>query len=307
MLQAALASALGDPGLVIAYSVPSGGHVDADGRPVVMPEQGAERAVAVVRASGTEVAALLYDRALDDDPELVEAVGEAATIALENRHLQAEAQARLVELEASRERIIAAGDAERRRIERNLHDGAQQRLATLALQLALIQRRIREDPADAEQLVTSASDELAQSLTELRELARGIHPAALDHGLDIALEALADRSAVPTTVTVEPGPVLPEPVAFAAYFVVSEALANVAEYAHASTATVHVRRSGRDAVVEISDDGVGGADPARGTGLRGLADRIEALGGTFHVSGPAGGGTVVRAEMPLDREVERHR
>ena len=146
------------------------------------------------------VAALIYDRSLDDDPELVEAVAGAAAIALENQQLHAEAENRLAEVRASRERVISAGDAERRRIERNLHDGAQQRLVTLALQLSVIGRRIRDDPSDAERLVTSASDELAQSLEELRELARGIHPAALDQGLDVALEALARRSEVPTTV-----------------------------------------------------------------------------------------------------------
>jgi signal transduction histidine kinase len=298
-LQATLATALGDPALVVAYPRPDGSHVDADGRAVALPGPDADRSVAVVRRDGAPVAALVYDRTLDDDPELVEAVGAAATIALENQQLQVEAQARVAELAASRERIIAAGDAERRRIERNLHDGAQQGLVTLALQLSLIQRRIREDPAGAEELVTSASGELARSLAELRELARGIHPAALDQGLDIALEALATRSAVPTTVAVEPGPVLPEPIAFAAYCVASEALANVARYARAGSASVTVRRRERGVVVEIVDDGVGGADPALGTGLRGLADRVEALGGTFAVSGPAGGGTTVSATVPL--------
>ena len=150
-----------------------------------------------VPRDGDAVAALVYDRSLDDDPELVEAVGGAATIALENRLLQAQSDARLAELQASRQRLVTAADTERRRIERNLHDGAQQRLVTLALQLSLIQRRIRDDPGDAEQLVASASDELAQSLAELRELARGIHPAALEQGLEPALEALVLRSAVP--------------------------------------------------------------------------------------------------------------
>ena len=145
--------------------------------------------MAPVKRDGEVVAALIYDRSLDDDPELVEAVGGAAAIALENQQLHAEAENRLAEVRASRERVISAGDAERRRIERNLHDGAQQRLVTLALQLSLIGRRIRDDPSGAERLVTSASDELAQSLEELRELARGIHPAALDQGLDVALDA----------------------------------------------------------------------------------------------------------------------
>ena len=298
-LQAALARALGDPTLVIAYPVAGQrGFVDSDGRPVTLPASGGDRSVAMVQRDGAVVAALIYDRSLDDDPELVEAVGGAATIALDNQQLQAQAEDRLAEVQASRGRIVAAGDAERRRIERNLHDGAQQRLVTLALQLSLIRRQIRQRSLDAEQLVASASGELALSLAELRELARGIHPAALEQGIDIALDTLALRSAVPTTVSCEPGLALPEPVALAAYFVASEALANVAKYAHASAATVRLRRTGSQAVIEIADDGVGGADPTRGSGLRGLADRVEALDGTLRVSSPANGGTVVTAEMP---------
>jgi signal transduction histidine kinase len=298
-LRAALARALGDPALVIGHPVAGRqGFVDSDDRPITLPTAAGDRSVAMVERDGAVVAALIYDRSLDDDPELVEAVGGAAAIALENQHLHMEAQQRLAEVRASRERVIAAGDAERRRIERNLHDGAQQRLVGLALQLSLIGRQIRDDPADAEQLVTSASGELARSLEELRELARGIHPTALDHGLDIALDALALRSTVPTTVRCEPGPRLPEPVEFAAYFVASEALANVIKYAHATTATVRLLRTSTGTVIEITDDGIGGADPARGTGLRGLADRVEALDGRLRLSSPTGGGTVVRAELP---------
>ncbi|MDN5915108.1 MAG: histidine kinase [Pseudonocardia sp.] len=297
-LRAALARALGDPSLVIAYPVP-GGFVDSDGRPVTLPGEGGDRSVVPVERDGEINAVLVYDRSLDDDPELVEAVGGATAIALENQHLHVEAEARLAEVLASRERVIAAGDAERRRIERNLHDGAQQRLVTLALQLSLIGRQIRVDPSDAEQLVTSASDELAQSLEELRELARGIHPAALDQGLDVALDALAVRSAVPTTVSCDPGPRLPEPVAFAAYLVASEALANIARYAHATAVTVRLVRTGDGAVIEVTDDGIGGADPARGSGLRGLADRVEALDGRLRVSSPTGAGTIVTAQLPV--------
>jgi signal transduction histidine kinase len=298
-LQAALVRVMGDPSLVIAYRQPDGGYRDADDRPVEVAEPGGGQSVATVRRDDEPVAALVYDRSLDDDPELVEAVCAAAMIALDNRHLHAEAQARLAELRASRERIIAVGDAERRRIERNLHDGAQQRLVALTLQLSMIQRQIRADPTVAEQMVNSASDELARSLTELRELARGIHPSTLDHGLDIALEALAMRSAVPTTVTVEPGPQLPDPIAFAVYLVISEALTNVARYAAATSASVRVSRTEPGLVVEVADDGVGGADMTRGTGLRGLADRVEALDGTLRVGDGPGGGTVVTAVLPV--------
>ncbi|MDQ4117067.1 MAG: sensor histidine kinase [Actinomycetota bacterium] len=297
-LQPALGRALGDPALLIAYPLPGQTFADGDGVPVTLPGPDGGHSVVHVERDGERVAALVYDSSLDDDPELVEAIGGAAAIALENARLHAEARSRMSELRASRERIITAADAERRRIERDLHDGAQQRLVTLSLQLALIRREIRRDPADAEQLVTSARDELARSLAELRELARGIRPTALDQGLECALDALVLRSAVPTTVRTDPGDRLPEAVEFAAYLVASEALANVAKYAHATGATVRLRRTGRVAVIEIADDGVGGADIARGSGLRGLADRVETLDGRLHVTSPAGGGTVVTAELP---------
>jgi signal transduction histidine kinase len=296
-LQAALARVLGDPQLLLAF--PHGdGLVDASGRPVTVPDD-AGRAVTPVDREGERVAVLIYDRSLEDDPELVEAIGVAAGVALENRQLHAEVTARLAELQASRERIVTAADAERRRIERNLHDGAQQRLVTLALQLSLIQREIRRDPAEAELLVSSASTELAESLAELRELARGIHPASLEHGLDVALDALAQRAAVPTSVVVDDGPRLPQPVEFAAYFVASEALANVAKHARASAAAIRLRRNGPDVEITITDDGVGGAEPGRGTGLQGLTDRVEALGGRLDVGTSAEGGTVVTATLPL--------
>lgn len=282
-LRPALARAIGDPSLEIAYRGP-------DGR-LPVPAAANQR-VARVERDGEPVAALHYDPALDDDPELIEAAQAAVALALENRDLHSE-------LRTSRERIIAAGDAERRRIERNLHDGAQQRLVMLSLQLSQVQRRLHADPAGAEQLLTSASDELARSLAELRELARGIHPAELDHGLDIALETLTIRSAVPTTVEVEPGARIPEPVAFAVYFVTSEALTNIAKYARASRAEVRVTRPDGQVAVEIADDGVGGADLSRGTGLRGLVDRVEALGGHLRVADRPSGGTTVTARLPV--------
>jgi signal transduction histidine kinase len=297
-LQAALARTLGDPKLVVAYWLPEyQSYADAAGQQIALPATGGDRAIAPVDRGGQRVAALVYDASLDDDPELVEAVSAAAAIALENEHLHAEAQARLTELKASRERIVAAGDAERRRLERNLHDGAQQRLVGIALQLRLLQNRIRDDPS-AEELVTTASDELAHSLAELRELARGIHPAVLEHGLDAALGSLANRSTVATTVSCETNGRLPEAVELAAYFVASEALANVAKYSRATHATVRVWQSGPTATIEIADDGIGGADDSRGSGLRGLADRVEALEGTLRVVSPAGAGTTVTAELP---------
>ena len=297
-LQDALAKTLGDPSLVVAYRLPGSlGHADADGRPVLVPPVAEDRSSAVVESDGTELAALVYDASLDDDPELVEAVRAAAGMALENEHLQAEAQSRLEEVQASRERIVAASDAERRRLERNLHDGAQQRLVALSLQLRLLEGRVGDDPS-AQELVATASSELAQSLAELRELARGIHPAVLDHGLAAALESLAARSPVPTSVTYEANGPLPEPVELAAYFVASEALTNVAKYAQATAASVRVSHTPTDTVIEIADDGVGGADESRGSGLRGLTDRVEALDGRLTVVSPPGAGTTVIAELP---------
>jgi signal transduction histidine kinase len=281
-LEARLRRALGDPRLELAAG-------DA-------AAAGPGRTVTPVERNGRRVAALVHDSSLDDDPELLEAACAATAVALENQHLLAEAEQRLEELKASRERIVAAGDAERRRLERNLHDGAQQRLVGIALQLRLLQSRVGDDPSAAE-LVSAASDELAESLAELRELARGLHPAVLEHGLGAALGALADRSAVVTTVTCEVQR-LPEAVELAAYFVASEALANVAKYSHATQATVRVWREDGHASIEIADDGVGGADAARGSGLRGLADRVEALDGSLRVVSPQGAGTVVTAELP---------
>ena len=288
-LQAALGRALGDPDLVVVHAAPDG----------TLPVGDDRRSVAPVERDGRQFAALVYDASLDDDPELVEAVAAAAAIALENELLQAESQARLAELQASRERIVAAGDAERRRLERNLHDGAQQRLVALAMQLRLIQADIRRDPSSAEAMITSAGDELAQSLGELRELARGLHPAVLEHGLASALNSLATRSTVPTAVTCVVTERLPQPIALGLYYVACEALANVAKYAQANAASVSLARTEGGVVIEIADDGVGGADASRGSGLRGLADRVEALGGHLLVTSPDGAGTVVTADLPV--------
>jgi signal transduction histidine kinase len=298
-LEAGLAKTLGDPGLVLAYRVPGErSYIDGRGQPVELPVSDGNRSTAPIERDDRELGMLVYDASLDDDPELVEAVAATAAIALDDARLQAESEGRLAELRASRERIVAAGDAERRRLERNLHDGAQQRLVSVALQLRMIQSRIRADPELAEELVSSATEELSQSLEELRELARGIHPAVLNHGLRAALDSLASRASVATTVSFESPERLPEPVELAAYFIACEALANVAKYAQATQATVRVSRRNGLAIIEIADDGVGGADESAGTGLQGLADRVAALDGTLRILSPPGGGTVVTAELP---------
>jgi len=204
------------------------------------------------------------------------------------------------QLAASRARIVAAGDAERRRLERNLHDGAQQRLVALSLALRMARATVAAGHPAAE-LLDSAGDELMQALEELRELARGIHPAVLsDQGLRAALGALTGRSPVPVRLDVELGSELPPPVEAAAYYVVAESLTNIAKYAEASVVEIVVRSDAQGARVEVRDDGGGGADPATGTGLRGLADRVDALGGVLEVTSPAGAGTTVTAELPLE-------
>jgi signal transduction histidine kinase len=202
----------------------------------------------------------------------------------------------------SRARIVEATDGERRRLERNLHDGAQQRLVSLALQLRLVKAAVPQDPAKADALLTGANDELDQALAELRELARGIHPGALStQGLHPALNALADRAPVPVRVTHVPAERLPEPVEVAVYYLVAEATTNVAKYAQATHAEVSVERANGLVTVVVADDGIGGAEPGRsGTGLVGLTDRIEALGGRLHIESPPGGGTRLSAEIPCD-------
>jgi len=204
------------------------------------------------------------------------------------------------ELEASRQRIVAAGDDARRKLERNLHDGAQQRLVSISLSLRLAQGQLEKNPAAAQEVLEASREELARALEELRELARGIHPAVLtDRGLEAALESLAARAPLPVEIE---GPLvsLPPAVEAAAYYVVSEALANVTKYAQASSVKVTVEQVNGCAHVEVADDGVGGADPGRGSGLRGLADRVASLNGKLAIDSPPGAGTRVRAEIPLE-------
>ena len=217
----------------------------------------------------------------------------------EVHRLNDELHARLEELAASRARIVTAGDLERRRLERNLHDGAQQRLVALSLSLRLALARLDSDPAAVRAALADSCDELALALDDLRELARGLHPAVLsDHGLRAAVEVLAGRARIPVEITAIPDGRLPEPVEVAAYYLVAEALTNVTKYARATRARVRVAASDAGVVVEVSDDGIGGADPAAGSGLRGLADRVEALGGSLGVVSEPGAGTSLRAEIP---------
>lgn len=297
-LQDALARALRDPSLTLAYWLPEfRAYADLDGAAVELPADDS-RGVTFVDRGGARVAALVHDPSLRDEPELLDAVTAAAGIAIENARLHAELRARLEELQGSRARILEAGRSERQRLERNLHDGAQQRLVALSLELSLLEEQLADDPETAERL-TAARREIAASLHELREVARGLHPAVVSgHGLDVALEQLVAKAVVPVDLTVRIEPRLPEATEVAAYYLVSESLANVAKHANASSARVEVIRRGSDVLIEIADDGVGGADESRGSGLRGLADRVEALGGSLRVWSPLGEGTRVRAEIP---------
>ena len=298
-LRDALARALRDPTLTLAYWLPQfESWADTEGRPVDLPEAGGPRATTFIDRKGVAVAALVHSPSLRDEPELVAAVTAAAGIALENGRLQAELRARVDELAGSRARVIEAGQNERQRLERNLHDGAQQRLVALSLELGLLEEQLVADPA-ARARLDGARRSIAMSLTELRDVARGIHPAVVSaHGLAVALEELAAHAPVRVALDVDLDERVAEPVEVAAYYLVCESLANIAKHARATAAVVSVARSGGWLVVEVTDDGVGGADSERGSGLRGLADRVEALGGRLQVRSPPGEGTCVRGDLP---------
>ena len=298
-LRDALARALRDPSLILAYWLPEfGSYADHDGRPVKVPDREGRRAVRLIERDGRRVAALLHDPALEDEPELLTAVTAAAGIALENARLNVELRARVEELRGSRARIVEAGRRERQRLERNLHDGAQHRLVALSLQLSLLEEELAGQSSATAQL-ERARGEIDTSLDELREIAQGIHPAVVSgHGLAVALEQLVARAPVPVRISVEIEGRLPEAIEMAAYYLIAESLANTGKYAQASSATVELARSNGDLHVEVADDGIGGADTERGSGLRGLADRVEALGGQLQVWSPHGGGTRLKAEIP---------
>jgi signal transduction histidine kinase len=302
-LRGALAGTLGDPSLeLLRWDEPTGSYRSEDGLAVGLPADGAGRAVTRLEHNGRRIGAIVHDPALRDDPGLVAAVGAAVRIAVDNERLAAEVARQLDEIRASRVRIVEAGDAERRRIERDLHDGAQQRLIGLSLAI----RRARghaggSSGAELDATLADAANELALAIEELRDLARGIHPAILtDAGLTAALESLAARSPVPVHLDIafDAERRFPAAVEAAAYFAASEALANAAKHAAATSIRLAARAGDGRLRVEVADDGRGGADASRGSGLRGLADRIAALGGRFSVTSPAAGGTLLVVELP---------
>jgi signal transduction histidine kinase len=286
-----------DESLVLAFWLPERAcHVDADGATIELDDRPG-RAVSVIEHNGQRLAAIIHDPAVLDDPVLVDAVSAAAGLALENARLQAELRAQLNEVRASRARIVEAGDAERRRLERDLHDGAQQRLLAIRLALQLVRGQLADEGATADELLDEADTEVVAALEELRSLARGIHPALLtEEGLDAALAALARRVPVPVHLDVCPER-LPALVEATVYFVASEALANVVKHAHATRATVDVTRANGQVAVAVTDDGVGGADP-NGAGLHGLRDRVETLDGQLRIDSVPGQGTRVTVAIP---------
>ncbi len=291
----ALARVLGDPTLQVAFPVGER-LVDVHGRPVAPPGDRTRSTTPVGEAS-QPLAVLIHDPTLDDEPELLVAAGSAARLALDNARLHAEVIAQLVEVRASRSRIIAAADEARRRLERDLHDGAQQRLLAIGLALQLLRTQLTDNHAAAE-LLTEAENELTGALRELRELAAGIHPAVLtDQGLRPALLMLASRCPVPLTVLGDDPGRLPEPVESTAYFCASEAVANTVKHACATTINIMMHRAAGILSLTVSDDGVGGADPTGG-GLRGLADRVAALNGQFTIDSPRKCGTRLSIELP---------
>ena len=299
-LRDALARALGDATLEAAFWLPERREfVDAGGRRVdVSPGPG--RALTPLEVDGEPLAALIHDPSLLDEPRLIRAVGAAARLALQNARLHAQVSAQLVSVKESRARIVAAADEERRRIERDIHDGAQQRLVALALELRSVQRQLgRQVDPELEALLESAVGQLQSAVEELRELARGVHPAILtEDGLGAALESLADRTPLPVLVEESGLGRMPPEVEATAYFVVCEALANIVKHACASSVRVTAARRNGTLVIEVVDDGVGGARPTGGSGLRGLADRVEALSGRLTIENPASGGTRVLGEIP---------
>lgn len=295
-----LADALRDPTLQVGLWLPERReYVNASGGTLAIPKDSESHAVTRIEHEGEPLAVLVHDPTLRDEPKLVEAVAAAARLTLVNARLHAEVRAQLETVKESRTRLATAADDERRRIERDLHDGAQQRLVALALELRSAQKALGEttDP-EIDRLLASTADELHIAVEELRALAHGIHPGTLTQaGLASALQALAARMPLPVSVVAAPER-LPPDVEATAYFVASEALTNVAKHSHASKAAVRATQEDGTLVIEISDDGIGGAMASAGSGLHGLADRVEARGGRLLVVSEPGAGTQVVGEIP---------
>jgi signal transduction histidine kinase len=297
-LRAALARTIGDPALEISYRVGEQ-WVDEAGQPVRLPDGSAARVVTVVEDGGAPVAALVHDPAALRDATLARSVVAAVRLALANVRLQADVAARVRDVAASRRRLVEAGDEQRRRLREQLRGGPERGLGEVSSDLAALRAaRHGESAATLDALVAG----LDAARGDLARFAQGVHPRALtEQGLHAALRELADQAALPVALNV-PSRRFPRPYEAAAFFVCSEALANVAKYAEASGVRIEVSATGSRLLVRVADDGAGGADPTRGSGLRGLADRVEALGGTLSVASTLGVGTRLEAELPIAAE-----
>ncbi len=300
-LQSSLIRVLGDPDLAVVYPEGSG-WADADGRPVASSAIADERVATPIESEGRTVALILHDASLLEDPGLVGAVAATARLAIDNERLSSALEAQLADVRESRIRIVEAADAERRRIERDLHDGAQQRLVAIAISLRMLSDSLGSDAsADVVREIDAASTELRAAIEELRELARGLDPPLLrEAGLRAAIESLAEKMHMPVRLTLELDQRLPRSIETTCYFVVAEALANVAKHAAAREVSVRAWCADGRLRLEVEDDGHGGANPERGSGLRGLADRVAAVGGRLDLFEAASGGTRVAAEMPCE-------
>lgn len=297
-LERTLRQTLDDPTLEL-LEARGGGWLDTAGRAAVVPASGGDRATTLLERDGAKIGAIVHDVTLLDDPALIRTVAAGVALTVDNQRLQQELLAQLEEVRASRARIVEAGDAERRRVERDLHDGAQQRLVALAVSLRTIRSRLGADltpPVDEE--LKAASDLVRLAIAEVRELARGLDPSILrEAGIEAAIRSLADHSAILVRVSIDLDGRLPARTETAAYFVAAEALANAAKHSSASVVTVTASQADGILSLDVVDDGVGGAD-VDGSGIRGLADRIAAVGGTLVVASAAGAGTRVHAAIP---------
>ena len=298
----ALRRSVRDPTLSLwRWSPALAGFVDDDGVPRSVPEDGSGRAAMVLERNGSPVGALVFDEALRDQPQLLAAVRSATSLALDNQNMEQQLRDQLIEVRRSRERIVTAGDARRRELERDLHDGAQQRLVAVSMDLARARRAANQ--AEMKELVEQASDELAVALAELRELARGVYPPSLrERGLGGSLTALAERSSLPVELDIELPQRPPPQVELAAYFICAEAVTNAAKHARATNLRIGVKGTDTALSLHVTDDGIGGASAGADGGLLGLADRAAALGGSFAVTSPDGKGTTVAATLPFSAD-----
>lgn len=301
----ALRRSVHDPTLALLRWLPEqASFVDSRGVPQALPDSSTGRASMVLERHGTPVGALVFDEALQDQPQLLAAVRSATSLALENQKMEQQLRDQLIEVRRSRERIVTAGDSRRRQLERDLHDGAQQRLVAVSMELARAKRAT--DPQEVQNLVVQASTELSDALDELRELARGVYPPSLrERGLAGSLTALAERSSLPMELDLGTHKGIPAHVELAAYFICAEAVTNATKYAKAAWVRICIDGNEKEVRMEITDNGIGGARPGPDGGLLGIADRAAALGGTLLIDSPEGRGTTIRAVLPFSTDPER--